>query len=306
MTPPIWMLPCLALLPGLLWACPIPVYQYALEHWSSDPYELTLKMGHAPAGEQKDALAILQRAADGDPPPANVRLTIEHLEGDAARLEVRYPAIARSRQTVWDGDLSVEAAKLLLSSPARTRVGEALARRTTAVWLLLESGNRQTDGDAEALLRRELARLEKELIIPETAEWGGQEVKIDHNVNFQVIRIRRDDPAERMFVRMLLASEADLETEFKDQPIVFPIYGRGLILYALVGRGINASTIGEAIAFLTGPCSCQIKAGNPGTDLLMDTDWTAKVAATTPASVGETVGAGSFLRRMDDAEADAQ
>jgi hypothetical protein len=104
-----------------------------------------------------------------------------------------------------------------------------------------------------------------------------------------------------MFVRMLLASEADLDQDFAGEAMVFPVYGRGLILYALVGRGINNWTVERAARFLISPCSCQVKAANPGTDLLLTVDWAARVKPMTPAAVGGTTGAGDFLKEYDRA-----
>jgi hypothetical protein len=44
-----------------------------------------------------------------------------------------------------------------------------------------------------------------------------------------------------------------------------------------VGKGITATNISEACAFLTAACSCQVKAMNPGTDLLTSVDWSRAV-----------------------------
>jgi len=61
------------------------------------------------------------------------------------------------------------------------------------------------------------------------------------------------------------------------EPIVFPVFGRGRALFALVGEGINSDNLREAIAFITGPCGCEIKMMNPGVDLLMSVNWDASV-----------------------------
>jgi hypothetical protein len=41
----------------------------------------------------------------------------------------------------------------------------------------------------------------------------------------------------------------------------------------MVGEGISDANIYAACSFLVGWCSCQIKAQNPGVDLLMLADW---------------------------------
>ncbi|MDE2714511.1 MAG: hypothetical protein OSB74_09135, partial [Verrucomicrobiota bacterium] len=70
----------------------------------------------------------------------------------------------------------------------------------------------------------------------------------------------------------LLNSEDDLK-ELQHEPMAFPVFGRGRALNALVGKGINADMIDEASAFLSGPCSCQVKRQNPGFDLLTSVNW---------------------------------
>ncbi len=60
-------------------------------------------------------------------------------------------------------------------------------------------------------------------------------------------------------------------------PMVFPVFGRGRVLYALVGKSIKKINITKAAQFMTGPCSCLIKEGNPGTDLLIMADWESHI-----------------------------
>jgi len=292
---------------GLLRACPVPVYQYALEHWETDPYEIFVHSSGALNDDERAALELLSKSAEGAP-AANLRVRLVEPgtegggSGGSASLEVRYPEASGIRKPVWTGELSLENARAILGSPVREALAEALLERTSAVWLLLESGDVRADREAEGMLRRQLERAAKEIVVPESAEWGGETVKIDNQVNFKILRVKRDDPAERVFVEMLLSSEPDLKSDFADQTMAFPVYGRGLLLYALVGRGINESTIRAATDFLTGPCSCQIKAANPGLDLLVAADWDAGIETTTPAAVGGTTGAGGFLQRLDEAE----
>ena len=75
-----------------------------------------------------------------------------------------------------------------------------------------------------------------------------------------------------MLVNMLMKSEPDLD-DYATYPMAFPVYGRGRVLYALVGDGIDKRNVIESCSFVIGPCSCQIKELNPGVDLLMNVDW---------------------------------
>jgi len=69
-----------------------------------------------------------------------------------------------------------------------------------------------------------------------------------------------------------LRTEDDLAS-FDDEPIAFPVFARSIALYALLGQGITPVTIERACRFLAGPCSCVVKAENPGTDLLVSANW---------------------------------
>jgi hypothetical protein len=80
------------------------------------------------------------------------------------------------------------------------------------------------------------------------------------------------DQTEKFFIQMLLNSDPELK-KYLNEPMVFPVYGRGRVLYALVGEGISKTNIEEAAMFITGPCGCQIKMLNPGVDLLLQANW---------------------------------
>ena len=125
------------------------------------------------------------------------------------------------------------------------------------------------------LLDEQLATVTKELkeMTSELAEELGTP---GLSYEFSTLAISRSDPQERMLLEMLLKSEPDLG-DYADGPIVFPVFGRGRALYALASEGINADTIRETIAFITGPCGCEIKMLNPGVDLLMSVNWDAAV-----------------------------
>jgi hypothetical protein len=91
------------------------------------------------------------------------------------------------------------------------------------------------------------------------------------------------------------------------------VFGRGRVLYALAGRGINADNIREACEFLVGPCSCQVKEMNPGVDLLMDVAWSrlvepmidVELALPPQADWQKLIGPGSVAQAGQTASGDA-
>jgi len=183
-----------------------------------------------------------------------------------------YPASTRISRPLWSGPLDQAVCESLIDSPARQEIAKNILADDLAVWLLLESGDAEKDGCAREILDREAERMTATLELP------AQMADLDEEfpeVNFSTVIVSRDNSNEELFVNMLLGSEIDLADY--DEPIVFPVYGRGRLLYGLVGGGITEDNIRKAGEFLAGPCSCVVKDQNPGIDLLMKVDWSRHV-----------------------------
>ena len=136
-------------------------------------------------------------------------------------------------------------------------------------------------------LEKRLERLTGELQLPELdpADIVNGLVSVGREglrLNFSTMRISRADSAEQWFAKSLLAIEPDLIEQ--NEPMVFPIFGRGRVLHALVGPGLNPQTIEEAAKLLTAKCSCQIKELSPGSDLIFKADWGRLLRENTEAS----------------------
>lgn len=267
------------LLPTMADACDVPVFRYALDIWPADAYEAVVV--HQGGDEVESSLTILRdaaattanlvvREANPDQIPASfAHLLQEHPAVSTPWLILRFPVRQEARRTLWAGPLNNDTAKLWLDSPSRRELIRLLLEGRAGVWLLLESGHRSKDKHAHDLLANELARLERTLRLPTDyapADKPGP--------SFALLRLSPDDPRETELIAMLRNSEPDL-TQRTAEPMVFPVFGRGLILYALIGDGINATTISEAAEFMTGSCSCEVKSQNPGVELLLSADWGA-------------------------------
>jgi len=277
-----------------LWACSVPVFRYALERWSTDDYEVVVfHRGELPTDLQKLADEFEPLSLDADP-IANVAVVAVDLDAEPseAMLElwesqqtetlpwmlVRYPEIVRhaTAPTVWSGPAATDTFEALTDSPLRHEIARRLLKGATGVWVLLESGNTSQDDAAFEFLNQQLEYLEQTLALPEIDEQDVLDglVSIDPaalEISFSAIRLSRDDPNEKMLVEMLLGSESDLRE--LDGPMAFPVFGRGRVLYALVGEGINDDTLHEACSTLVGPCTCQVKDQNPGLDLVTSIAW---------------------------------
>ncbi len=172
--------------------------------------------------------------------------------------------------------LSKESSQQILSSPVRESVVRELQDGDSAVWIFVPCGDKTKDDAAYKTLQEQLAKDAQWISLPSPEELEVpaevlEQSKIELRIDFGIVRLERDDPREQFTLNALLNSESDLR-EF-DEPMAFPVFGRGRVLYALIGKGISADTIRSATSFITGPCSCQVKNQNPGFDMLISSDW---------------------------------
>ena len=264
-------------------ACNIPVYRYALQFWPADDYHIVVNPGDAPSEEAKSALELLTKFEETDR-FVNISLRIIQNKPEIAteeQITVYLPIDYQLQMPIYSGPLTVSAVNLIIDSPARQEIAKRLITQDAAVWILLESGDKDKDDQAESILKKQLDILQNELKTPDQSDGpveddpyamaGPVDELPERALAFSIIRLKRDDPKEDFLVKSLLNTEPDL-TEYAE-PITFPVFGRGRALWALVGKGINEDMIYESLAFLAGACSCQVKAQNPGIDLLINTDW---------------------------------
>ncbi len=190
---------------------------------------------------------------------------------------VYFPPTARNPTPIWTVPLTAEAVNELVDSPVRRELVRRLIDGDSVVWILLETGDKQKDDTAAEMIKEKLKVLQKTLKLPaEQMIWeDGTPLAPDRSskleLKFSMIRLKRDDLREKFLIDSLLRTERDL-LQF-NEPMAFPVFGRGIVLYALIGKGINEKNITYSCQFLTGPCSCQIKQQNPGVDLLLKANW---------------------------------
>ena len=292
--PAILMAMAFAFGPMLIWACSVPVFRYALELWPPDDFEVVLFYNDPLNDSQKQLLEKIRPLQTENASVPNIRIHEVDLkaEPDPRWLEwwdknkpadiskpwlaVFYPASTLKIKPLWAGTFSEESVKMAFHSPARQTVAKRLQSGDSAVWVLLECGNKKKDQAAHKLLVQRLKHLGETLKMPDLKPQDVQAGYLsirpeDLKLDFSVITVAVDDPDEAVFREILLNSEDDLKDY--DEPIAFPVFGRGRALPALVGKGINNDMIDDASTFLSGPCSCQVKRQNPGFDLLTSVNW---------------------------------
>lgn len=294
---------------GPLVACSVPVFRYALERWPADNYRVSvLHRGALSDAEQALVDRLNPESATGHK-SANVKVRTLDLDDKSAdaiaareelttridgKLPAEFPAIIVEypveNPPAWIGVLNEQNVNQLLDSPARREVARRLLKGETAVWVFLESGDKVADESAFNTLKTELALASLNIKLPEIDAQdvtdGLVSIEPDQlRVAFSLLRVSREDAAEKLFVETLLGTEGVGPESLRDpelahKPMTFPIFGRGRALYALVDKGINEETIATACKTLVGPCTCEVKDKNPGVDLIMSINWNDLVEST--------------------------
>lgn len=248
-----------------LWACTIPVFRYALDRWHPDPYGVHVSEAWLETekgkqfAEQVQELSELFQIVPG-----------EEKEGEVALLQP-----APGSPEVWRGKPDVKALKDMLNSPARRQIVEKIVNGDSVVFAMVLTGDAKADGELEAKLTKRLGYLGEVMSIPpqdpfdpENKLGPGPALK----VGFSTVKIKRDDPKEQLLIKMLAGQNGD-ELIKGDQPFAAPVFGRGRALGAWKSEDLDDEGIDELCQFLLGACSCQVKAQNPGWDILIGTDW---------------------------------
>ena len=275
-------------------ACSVPVFRYALEMWPPDEYEVVLFHQGLLTEEQKQLLEkikpielenvsvpnirIHEVDLKADPDPRWVKWWDKNKPKESSEpwLVVFYPASTLKITPLWAGPFTETSLNKTFQSPARHQLAKRLQGGDSAVWVLLECGNKKKDQATKKILEERLVHLGKTLKMPELKAQDVQAGYLsirpeDLKLGFSLLTISADDPNEQVFREILLNSEDDLKDY--DEPIAFAVFGRGRAMPALVGKGINNDMIDDACTFLSGPCSCQVKRQNPGFDILTSVNW---------------------------------
>jgi len=191
--------------------------------------------------------------------------------------------------------LDVAAVRPLVESPVRKQIAQLLEKRHAAVFLLFEGKDPAANAQAAKVAREVIARAAKgqfavepagdSAAAPAAAAGAGPTAGAEdaaptrpQRLQIGLVKLQRADPAEKWLVQSLVTVERDLP-EVAGLPMVFPVFGRGRVLAPCIGKGITPENLGRQLELLAGPCSCTVRAQNPGVDLLFRWDWDAAAEA---------------------------
>ena len=188
----------------------------------------------------------------------------------------------------WPGNRDPE----MVPSPLLEKIANHLVSGYSAVWIQVDSGNKEADDLAFKRLNERLTFFESVAVLPHIDPndpsnriGPGPELAI----RFIAIRVDRTHPISRKLAGPNFESLRD------DEAWIAPVFGRGRVLGAWPASLMNEEGIDEACFYLTGACSCQVKVQNPGWDLTMNVDWDERLLAADsedgpPVAVEESSG----------------
>lgn len=257
-------------------ACTIPVFRFALDRWEADKFHLVLPQGVAKDSAIQDLLRPLR--ANGK---ANLDIATTT---DAAQQDTVLRYSRQSDKQVWSGKLDAASLAAVLDSPARQKLVQQLLAGDSIIWVIADSGSPLDTVEVDRIEKR-LKFLEQVASLPiqdpndpDSQLGPGPPLKL----KFTTLRLRRDDPAELLLLRMLAGPQGDLDpatTSFAGA-----VFGRGRVLGAWPLSILDDASLEDACMFLVGRCGCRLKNESPGWDILLNLDWEKALAA---AAAGE-------------------
>ena len=253
--------------------CNVPVFRYALERWERDEYRLMVAAKGELSADVRKRVDDLDRQTYWGEGFCNLKVEVvdvadglnkELLEAYPAMAQVTgptaflfYPEVAKHQAVILQESFTNETVSKLVSSAFVDKVMLGLLEGTTAVYVLVDSGDQAADDKAYQELNRTLKILEKEIglppgVIETTGDITGGLTREDMRgrfdpddvlmsgiplkIGFSVERLTREQ-AEPVLRAIMMNCEEDLG-EYVDQPMVFPVFGRGRMLYPMMGESI--------------------------------------------------------------------
>lgn len=281
-------------------ACSVPVFRYALERWPADLFEVDVFYRDKLTPEQRSLVSRMEDQSQANGGSVNWEVVLCRMEDPLAEdlqtvrdslgeitdphIVLRRPGGRRGSPTVWQGPLSDIAADLW-TSPARTTLINRLAEGNSVVWLIFRGGSAEQSRNVVTLLQSQFPALTDEIALPAGVGLPGSEVlsQVPLAIRFSVIEIDDRIPSEAMFRKQILSGHSKPISE--DETLIVPVFGRGRALAILTAGELDEAAVEEYTRFLCGACSCQVKQGNPGFDLLLNVDWDQRLWENAPAEI---------------------
>lgn len=317
-----------------LQACKVPVFRYALERWQNESYTLRVnyevKLDSAVEAElirlsdllnkKSKPLNLILEPTDVSSLPDSLKEKIDRSQDKSFPSLALYPPSDKTglgARPIHVSNLTLESLQAVIDSPARRGIVRSLLAGESAVWVMIKSGDPESDAAARKALFEGIEEAQQILkisdeVVPKSeldTEQKKREVDLDDvlysaiplKISFAVLELDVDDAEEKVFIDMLTKGLS--RNKFVGKCLAAPIFGRGRCLGVTVGDSITAESIFKSCEQICGECSCTVKSQSPGYDIVLNADWQSHVD-TSPIMVDKVIpdltGAGDFIDQSNE------
>lgn len=172
---------------GHAWACPIPVFRYALEKGPSDLYSVSVVHSGRLPGEDQTLLARLNQPGVQTVELTDLSAPTPESVGEGVTSPTVPPIMPwlvlrhqrntnEAAQVTWQGPFNRETVDQLLNAPDRAEIARRLLSGDSAVWLVFPGTNEAENAAVTDRLTRVLTAAEKELVLPKATLAPGRPV----------------------------------------------------------------------------------------------------------------------------------
>ena len=240
------------------YACTTKVSEWTMQNYTPDDYQLIYFSNEKISEKIADKINQLKVR----PEKVNIQIDTINTSNFKNRNEnILYKLTNKSPESFWvlfyknrlfDQYESIIDFQNFYKSPQRDKISNYLKQGNLCVLLYLETKNESINLKNKTIIEKYISSSKLGKII-------------------KVVKLKRDDINEKMFIHLLLNVESDLTS--LNEPMLFGIFGRFRVLEPLVGAGISEENINYLIQFLSADCSCVVKDGMPGIDMLYINEW---------------------------------
>lgn len=276
---------------AIVLACKTPVYKYAILNWAERDYYQILRI-YDSTKKQIDIDPEVKKQFEGKEYITNVGIVPIDISQDLNSMygedfktflnehmgdkQPPFHIIMNPRKTViYKGDLKSTDIPSLIMSPKRKELAEKLSIGNIML-ILVESKDQEKNKKALTEIKNGIKKaIDIELDIRSQGEDPSAppiDKKTLKPITMDFVSVNPTDANETWFYKQMLKVNTRMKED--DEPKLFGIVGRGFVFdQCLAGETLTEEQIVNMVIFLSGPCSCTVKAENGGVDILTSWDW---------------------------------
>lgn len=276
---------------AIVLACKTPVYKYAILNWADREYYQILRV-YDSSKKQAETDPDIKKQFEGKEfitnvgiIPIDISQDLKQMYGDdfptflkehMGENQPPYNIILNPRKSViYKGDIKPDDIPKLIMSPKRKELAEKLSVGYIML-VLVEGKDEAKNKKAHEEIKKGIAKaIDVELDIRSHGEDPSAppiDKKTLKPITMSYVAISPNDANEIWFYRQMQKINPRITDD--KEPVLYGIVGRGFVFdQGLVGEYLTEEQVVNMTIFLSGPCSCTVKAEAGGIDIITSWDW---------------------------------